>query len=77
MAAKSKMASKTYVFLFLRRISKSFSAFEAYFLHLTFVEDFFSGKQNGGLVQDGDIFGKKSIFFSGFGHRKLSFFFNL
>jgi hypothetical protein len=35
----------------------------------------FSGNQNGGLVQDGVIFGKKNrIFLGEFGQSKLSFF---
>jgi hypothetical protein len=48
----------------LSPILNSFSAFEAYFWYLTFVEKtFFSGNQNGGLIQDGDIFEKNRLFF--------------
>jgi hypothetical protein len=43
-------------------IPKSYSEFEAHFWYLTFVEETFSGNQNGGLAQDGEIFGKKSTF---------------
>jgi hypothetical protein len=58
-------------------ISKSFSACEANFWNLTYVEEFSSGNQNGRLVQDGVIFGKKSTFVKADLVTISYFFFNL
>jgi hypothetical protein len=66
------MASKTSQRHNFRLISKSISAFEAYFKNLNFGKKI-SGNQNGGLVQDGVIFEKKSNL-CGSGHPKLRFF---
>jgi hypothetical protein len=55
-AAKSKKASKTFIFVF------SLSGCEAYFWYLTHVETTFFGKSKWRLVQDGVIFGEKTIF---------------
>jgi hypothetical protein len=69
MAAKSKMASKTYVFVLMLSKAQFLPDFKilfcirSVFWYLTFV-DFFFGNQNGGLVQDGVIFfGKNRLFF--------------
>jgi hypothetical protein len=66
MAAKSKMASKTYVFVFLLSKAQFLPDFKIFFCFRSVIfaynicgRFFFSGNQNGGLVQDGVIFGKK------------------
>jgi hypothetical protein len=59
------MASETYVFILFALKGTIFARFQNPFLHskrifgFQFLWNFFSGNQNGGLVQDGS--GKKAI----------------
>jgi hypothetical protein len=69
MAAKSKMASKTYVYVFLSSKAQFLLDFKILFCiqRVFLVSNFgtrnlFSGSENGGLVQYGTVFGKKSTF---------------
>ena len=82
MAAKSKMASKTCVFVFSLPHLQFWSDFKNLFCIWSVLQlpnfhrkNFFSKIQNGGFFQDGVIFQKKStIFHEGLSHPKLKFF---
>ena len=82
MAAKYKMASKTYVFVFLLPNLQFSSQFKNLFciqsvliLSNFYRKNFFSKIQNGGFFQDDVIFQKKLTFFQeSLSHPKLNFF---